>query len=827
MRLKHYLTVVLLILLGFEVNSQVVLDYANPRTYVLGGVTVSGIKYLDEAILIQLSGLKVGDEISVPGQEISDALQKLWRHGLFGDVKISATKIDGNNIFLDIYLLERPRLLSFNLHGIKKAEMEAVEELINLRRGGQITDNLLNQTVHKIKEHYYAKGFYNIDIDIVQKDDSLMQNTAVLDIYIEKGKKVRVKELNIQGNTVFPYGKLNRIMKKTHAKIIRNVFRSKKFVEDDYVTDKKAVIAKYQTLGYRDAFIEKDSVYFNAGNETVNIDLVINEGKQYYFRNITWVGNTKYSAAELNKVLKISRGDVYNQELLDKRLVYDMDAVGNLYLDDGYLFYNCTPVELNIEGDSIDLEMRIYEGQQATINRVILSGNTRTNEHVARRELYSRPGELFSKTAIQRSIRELAQLGHFDAESMDVVPYPNPDNGTVDVEYILTERPNDQIEVSGGWGGGMLVGTVGLRFNNFAISRVLDKDAWKPVPTGDGQQFSIRVQSNGKRYQTYNFSFVEPWLGGKKPNSLTVSAYHSRMSNNVPETPQFIDKHYHLYITGAAVGLGKRLKWPDDYFSLYSELSFQNYNNVNYPRLGVYDEDGKLVTLKNSRNLGLNFVFARNSIDFPLYPRRGSSFSLGLQVTPPYSLISGKDYADMDIQEKFEWLEYHKWTFKAEWYNSIIDKLVLFSRFQMGYVGHFNDDIGAPPYQGYDMGGDAISYNMYGSEIIPLRGYKSQAITPTQSANMYNKFTFELRYPIVMNETTTVYALAFAEGGNAWKDFQNYTPFQMYRSAGVGLRIFLPMLGLMGIDWGYGFDPTSGSTDEYGGQFHFILGQQF
>ncbi len=847
------------------------IDYRNPKEYEIGGITISGVKYLDHNVLIHLSGLKVGEKITIPGDEITNAIKKLWKHGLFGDVEISVTEVIGDLIYLDIYLKERPRLSKFEITGISRGEMEDLKEEINLMRGSQVTDDMLNTTESKIKNYYKEKGFYNATAVFTQVEDTLMPNTTILQIAIEKKDRIKINAIEFEGNEEFTDARLKRSMKDTKEKTWYNIFKSSKYIEKKYKDDKKKLIAKYNEQGYRDAKIEYDSVY-NHDEKTLNLKMKIYEGKQYYFRDIEWVGNSKYPSEYLQNVLGIEKGDVFDQATLDKRLSGDEDAVSALYLDKGYLFYYAIPVETKVENDSIDLEVRIFEGTQARINRVIITGNTRTNEHVIRREIWSKPGELFDRSAIIRTTRELANLGYFDPEKLDVRPTPNQADGTVDIEYIVEERASDQIELSGGWGGGMVIGTIGLSFNNFSIGNIFNFDTYSPLPTGDGQKLSIRGQTNGTYYQSYSMSFTEPWLGGKKPNSLTVSAYHSLRSAGSYWTGDYSNN---MKITGASVGLGRRLSWPDSYFTLYNELSFQRYKLNNFSGYFSFSNG-------TSHNLSFTTVFGRNSVDNPLYPRRGSNISLSLSLTPPYSLFKSDEfwsltseeknniydswnevydgsyvlepdvtdsetrlaYAENEISEstaanKFEWIEYHKWKFKADWYTQIVDKLVLRTNVEFGLLGTYNKTLGYSPFESFQLGGDGMSgYNYYGTDIIPLRGYdngtnnQGSLTSPGESestANIYNKYTLELRFPLTLNPQATIYALAFLEAGNSWYNVDQYDPFNLYRSAGVGLRFWLPMFGLLGIDYGYGFDAVPGreSNPAHKGQFAFTIGQQF
>ncbi len=794
-----------------------------PKVYEIGGVTISGLKYLGTTnVIIQMSGLLVGEKIEIPGSKIREAIEKLWDQKLFSDVQISATKFIEDKVFLDIYLLEQPRLSSFSFSGVNKTEADDLREKVKLIRGAEVTANMLSRTEKIITEHFVNKGYLNTGVEILQEPDSTMPNYSVLSILVNKKNRVKIRDMIFEGVTVIPEAKLRRAMKETKKKSWYNVFKSSKYIKENFDDDLDKIIVKYNELGYRDAQIIKDSLYYN-DDETVGLVIGIEEGNQYFFRNISWVGNTKYSSEFLSKRLNIKKGAIFDQTLLDARLTYEPDAVANAYLDNGYLFYEAIPEEVNVEADSIDLEIVILEGSQARINKVSISGNDRTNEHVIRREIRSKPGDLFDRSAVIRSVRELAQLGYFDAEAINPVPDPHPENGTVDIDYQVVERANDQIEISGGWGAGMVIGTLGVRFGNFSARNFFNKNAWRPLPSGDGQNLSLRAQSNGKFYQAYSASFVEPWLGGKKPNSFSVSLYHTMQTNGFQvDDPSRAS----MKISGASIGLGRRLSWPDDWFSLVNSLSFQRYDLKNW----------SYFLIKNgiSNNFSFSTTFSRNSTDQIIYPRRGSNFSLGLQITPPYSLISGKDYSTMSIEDRFKWIEYHKWSFKASWFTKLWtigagDKeldFVLATKAEFGFLGFYNE-FARSPFESYEVGGDGMmGYSYYGKDIISLRGYANSSVTPPEGANIYNKFTMELRFPISLNPSATLYALTFIEGGNAWYEFKDFNPFNMVRSAGVGVRIFLPMFGMMGVDWGYGFDELPNNPGKNGSQFHFVLGQQ-
>ncbi len=850
-----------LALLGsLNLFSQVVADstnfsiyYDSAKKYTLAGIEVSGIRFLDTEVLKNLSGFTIGEEITIPGDQITSALKKYWHQGLFSDVRISATKIVGNKIWLDIFLQERPRLSQKNYKGITKSEKEDIEKKVMLLVGGQVTDNLINTAKRQILGIFQGKGFYNSEVDIIQRDDPSKENQVILDINVNKKEKVKIGKIEFVGVKSLSTKVLEGSMKKTKAKKLRNFFSSKKFLEDKFEEDKLNLIKKYNENGYRDAIIVADSIIKDTLRNTVQLKYWIDEGKRYYFRNIRWVGNTVYTDVQLNRVLGIKKGDIFDQKLLDKRLTEDDDAVSNEYLNTGYLFYNLNPVEVNVEKDSIDFEMRMVEGTQATINEIGIKGNTKTNEHVARRELFTRPGQLFSKENIIRSVRELSQMGHFNPETIKPDVIPHPEDGTVDINYELEERANDQIELSGGWGAGMFVGTVGLKFTNFSVRNIPNKKAWKPLPTGDGQSVSLRAQTNGSYYQSYSFSFTEPWLGGKKPNSFTFSVYYSKQTSGDQAYNYtgnyggygsgygsdygsgygsgYGSSYYNPYnytitqkmgVIGGALGLGYRLKWPDDFFTMYHELSYQLYVLENWQYF--FFKNGK------SNNLSFKTVFGRNSTDNPLYTKRGSNFSFMLQFTPPYSLFSGKDYSDPNLtsEERYSLIEFYKWVFKGDVFTPLSpnSKLVLRTKYETGILGYYNKNLRSP-FESFRLGGDGMSgYSMYGSDIVGLRGYENNSLTPANGGNIYEKMTLELRYPITLSQSATIYGLGFLEAGNSWFDFVDFNPFSIKRSAGLGVRIFLPMFGLMGFDWGYGFD--DGYTKGTGGsQFHFIMGQQF
>ncbi len=804
-------------------GEQIVIDYNNPGEYEIGGIAVTGNESVEDHIVIMISRLAVGRIIQIPGEDISNAINNLWRQDMFRDVSIGITSIQDDVVFLEIALKERPRLTSYLFEGTRRSDADNLTEKLNLTRGDVITEALLYRAESTIKNYYIEKGFLRPQVEIRQMEDTTRVNSMKIEFHIDRGNRTRIREVNIYGNEVLTDRQIKRIMKNTRERSLRFIFSSSRLVEDDFEEDKRLLIERYNELGKRDAKILRDSVYF-VDEDRIEIDLHIYEGPTYYFRNINWVGNTVYPDETLNEVLGIRSGDIFNQNKLEMNLFMNMEEgdVSSLYMDIGYLFFNLEPVEVAVENDSIDLEIRIWEGEQARINRVTVSGNTRTNDHVIMREIRTRPGQLFSRSAIIRSQREIIQLGFFDQEKIDVNPIPNPADNTVDLEYIVEETSSDQIELSGGWGANRIIGTVGISFNNFSTRNLFNREAWRPLPTGDGQRLSLRAQTYGRGYISYSASFTEPWLGGRRPNSLSVSFYQTTHRNQyATDSP-----NYGYYsIIGTSVGLAKRLTVPDDYFFLQQFINYQHYDILNSPIRFIFDNG-------TSNNLSYNVVFGRNSKDAALFPRSGSEVSLSLQLTPPYSLITGEDFSDATDQEKYQWLEYHKWRFRGNWYTPIVGDLILTARVRFGFLGFYNSEIGYPPFERFYLGGDGLSgWEIDGREIIALRGYTNYSLTPTDArgefigANSFSKYTVELRYPISLNPMATIYALTFVEGGNAWANINSFNPFDFKRSAGIGLRIFLPMFGLMGIDYGYGFDDIPGRPGSGGGQFHFSIGQ--
>lgn len=857
---------------NIEVSAQVSIgsdlspfDYSKQKEYEIGGITVEGIKYLDQNVLVMLSGLNVGDKIKVPGDKITDAVRKLWDQGLFEHVGISATSIQGDLIFLQLNLKERPRVSKFTFNGLRKSEADDIRSKINLTRGDVATDHLFIKTKKIIEDHYAEKGYLNAQIKITQTPDPQRENYVDLVIDVDKNSKVHIQNIDIAGNnaltddqirgalkdtkqrgtfnplnplgplvvntaadlvTLRPWRALQGIEKYLLEDIRPRIFKSSKYIEAKYKDDLEKIVAKYNEKGYRDAMILGDSIY-DVDAKNIGIQIKVFEGNRYYFRKVDWVGNTKYESKVLSSILGIAPGDVYNKELLTTNLTYNPNGydVSSLYMDDGYLFFNADPVEVLIENDSIDLEIRIREGKQARIANVSIKGNTKTNDHVVIRELRTRPGQLFSRSDIIRTTRELANLRYFNAENITPDVQPNQADGTVDIIYGVEETSADQIELSGGWGYGRIIGTLGLSFNNFSLRNVFHKEAWRPVPSGDGQKLSLRFQTYGKGYLSYSASFTEPWLGGKKPTSLTVSYFHSMYSNALPK----YDANYSLFVTnGLTVGFGKRLKWPDDFFTLYQGVNLMRYDLTNYSQIFYVGSGTGFFNV-----FSYNINFGRSSISQPIFPKSGSDFSLSLELTPPYSLFSSKDYTTMSEDDKYKWVEYHKWKLSTSWYIETAPKLVLATRVKFGFLGFYNPDIGVTPFQRFYLGGDGLSgyNNLDGREIIGMRGYINESITPLYyknkniGGNVYSKYTLELRYPLSLNPSATIYALTFIEAGNSWLGFDTFNPFEVYRSAGAGVRVFLPMFGLLGLDWGYGFDEVPGIPNANGSQFHFSINQ--
>ncbi len=821
------------------------LDWAKPKEYTLAPIEVECSQYTDKNIVRLLTGLMAGDKVQIPGDKISEAIKNLWKQSLFEDIKIYLVKTIGNDAFLKVVVVEKPRLSKFSFTGnVKKNDADDIRAKIRLVREKVVTDYTLGYIRNIVKDFYVNKGFYNAVVTIKTEPDKTSKTPHVI-VYInvKKGKKVRIKNLNFHGNTIVKSWQLRRKMKDSKPFRLYNPFNSGKYLEENLEKDLPTVLAKYNSKGYRDARIKKDTAYFVKKNR-VNIDIYIEEGQKYYFGDIKWLGNSKYRSGQLDTILNIKKGDIFDQSLLEQKLFMNPNGydITSLYMDDGHLFFNVTPQEINVHNDTIDLEIHMFEGKQATINKVTVLGNAKTNDHVIYREIRTRPGQLFRKSDIIRTQRELSQLGYFDPEKLGVTPTPNPADGTVDIEYRVEEKPSDQVELSGGWGGGRVVGTLGLSFNNFSMRNIFKPSSWSPLPTGDGQKFSIRAQTNGVYYQSYNVSFTEPWLGGKKPNSLTVSAFHS-LFNQTGEKKYSKDSEGNkilnpnrstLAITGASIGFGKRLKKPDDFFSIYTELSYNYYELNNY--FGVFTFGNGY---SNDFNGKINIT--RNSVDAPIFPKNGSNFSLLGQFTPPYSLFNGKNYETATPSERFKFIEYQKYKFTAEWFTQLTNyrpkgegkearNLVLRTKIGYGILGMYNRKVGISPFERYYMGGSGLSgyQNFVAREIIGLRGYSDNSVSSANGDPICARYTMELRYPISLNPQATIFILGFAEAGNTWAKYKDFNPFQVKRSAGFGLRVFLPMFGLLGLDYGWGFDniPGNPSSGNGKGQFHFTLGAQ-
>ena len=836
-----------------------------PQQYEIAGIKVTGAENYDDTQVINYTGFAVGQRIGIPGEDTKRAVQNLWRQGLFSAVQIKVEKIYQDKAWLEIAVRQQPRISKINYNGVKKGERKDLEERLHLSIGSQISRHIASRIEQIVMRYYDEKGFDKATCHVRQTEDLSRKNEVIVDIDVDKHSKIKVHKIYFTGNKVMSSRKLKRTMKKTNEKgDLLKLFSQKKFVRTDYEEDKQRIIDKYNENGYRDARIVSDSVV-SYSDDKVDVYINIEEGKKYYISDVTWVGNTIYATDDLNRILGLGKGDVYNQKLLNKRLSSDDDAVSNLYLDRGYLFFNVVPLEAKVEGDSIALQMQIHEGKQARINKVVINGNDRLYEKVVRRELRVRPGELFSKNDLVRSAREIAQTGHFDPEKMDIRPEPNQENGTVDIILNLESKANDQIEFSAGWGQTGILGKLSLKFTNFSIKNLFHPSSFKGIiPQGDGQTFTISAQTNAKYYQAYSLSFLDPWFGGKRPNSLSVSAFYSRQTginssyyNNLYRNAMnnyynnymmgglygygndyytssyenAYDPNKYLQMAGVTVAFGKRLKWPDDYFTITGELSYQLYSLKNWEYL-YYMKNGV------SHALTLGFTLARNSIDNPLYTRRGSSFSLSFRATPPASLFGKKDWktlsqtnTDAAKKELYHWIEYWKLKFQARTYTPLTDPdgrwtLVLMTRADFGLLGSWNKYIKSP-FETFYVGGDGMSGSYtYATETIALRGYENGAFTPYGSdAYAYDRFVLELHFPLMLQPSATIYPIAFLEAGNAWTSVKKFNPFDLKKSAGFGVRIFLPMIGMMGIDWAYGFDEVFGKKG--GSNFHFVLGQEF
>jgi outer membrane protein insertion porin family len=859
------------------------LNYANPAEYTIGGIEVTGLNVLDKNAMVSLTGLKIGDKIKIPGDAISNAIRSLWKHGLVGDVTIQVEKIEGDNVYLNITLAERPRLTGFYFTGINKSQESGLKEDLSLIRGKIVNDAMIRNTELAVKKYFVKKGFLNTEVKVLQEKDTVSGDGIRLKIAVNPKSKVKINMVSFTGNEFIDDAKLKKKMKKTrerprfalHRTLIReifglkpkeivtsshkvswkeakeflnenvklNLFVSSKFIQAEYEEDKKKLIEFYNSKGYRDAEIVSDTIYAH-NDRTINIEIKIHEGPKYYFRNIIWSGNYIYTNKQLDAVLNINKGDVYNKELISKKLQFNPKGldISGLYMDDGYLFFHINDVEVAVAGDSIDVEMRIHEGEQATINEVTISGNDRTSDHVIRRELSTIPGQKFRRSDIIRTQQKLGQLGYFAADKIGQNLVPNPAKGTVDIEWTVEEQSNDQVELSGGWGGYYgFVGTLGLTFNNFSLRNIPHFENWRPLPVGDGQRLSLRAQANGRSFQSYSASFTEPWLGGRKPHSLTVS-FNSSFQRNLYNYSA-TDANQRLQVHSVTVGLGRLLEWPDNYFTLTNSVSYVRYilNNW-YSGLGYNNGASNSITF--------NTTLARNSIDNPMYPAQGSSISLSVTLTPPHSLWRNVNYSNTSAEgraEAYKWIEYHKWMFDAKYYLPLDNKkkLVLEAKAHFGFIGKFTSEAGIGPFERFYLGGDGLaggfSSFLLGQDVIGLRGYQNNTLTPpyyNTSANsqgnvlaggiVYDKLGLELRYPVTTGNAATIYGFTFVEAGNNWNNYDDFNPFKLYKSAGFGARIFMPAFGLIGLNWAYGFDPVplNGRGAASGSQFHFTIGQQ-
>jgi outer membrane protein insertion porin family len=891
-RFSHFLSVALFLLVSSYAGAQdstFTIDYSNAREFNIAHIGVRGTESLDKAILISLSGLRQGEKIKIPGEEISKAIKNLWKQKLFTNVSIDVEKVVGNEVFLMINVEDRPRIKSFSIKGVKNADVDELKKKMDIRQGIIFSDNVRKKAIEVIRNFYIEKGNLNVTVDVKEIPDTtkstVLRNSNQVIFYIDKKELVHIRSINFEGVTAFSEPMLKHKMKETKEKVKfqmdsilqfkrnfkkfgihpkwyevpgnlspvswyyylehfvnLNIFKASKFRRKEYEDDKKKVIEFYNTKGYRDARIVSDSVYRVEGDDrNLIVNIKVDEGKKYYFRNIFFNGNTKYPDTLLAKIINIHRGEVYNAKALEEKLFSNPNGgdVSSLYMDDGYLFFSITPAEVRVDGDSIDVELRISEGPQATINEVRIMGNTKTNEKVIRRELYTLPGNKFSRTDLIRSQRQIVNLGYFDPQQLDVVPIPNAENGTVDIEYRVTEKPSDQLELSAGYGGANygLTGTLGVTFTNFSLRNIINKKAWNPLPSGDGQRLSVRVQSGGKTSQFYTLSFTEPWLGGKKPNSLTFAFNRTNIYSYNNGLTYASTGHY--FSTGGTVSWATRLKKPDDYFTFETALTYQYYQIVNSSYLPIFAY-GTGTGKGDAHNLNLSLILSRNSLDQVLYPKHGSSFMLSVTSTLPYSKMFASrksiDYSNPDLspEERYKYIEFFKVKFFAEWYASVYKNLVFKAAAKFGFLGTYNSKLGLSPFERFEVGGDGIStYSILGKEIVRLRGY--DVISPTSppatiaGAAIFNKFTAELRYPISLNPSATIFALVFLEGGNTWQNIADYRPYDLNKSVGIGVRVFLPMFGLLGLDYGFPLDKviySNGTRANPNGRVNIILGQE-
>lgn len=831
--MKRFYTAALAFLvsvLSVSLSAQVLPQQSeDSNLYTIAGVTVRGNSLYSSQIIVHETGLVEGSQVRIPGEQISSAIRRLWKHGLFDNVEIYVDRVEGDKVYLDIEVQERTPITRLQYVGVSRTMQEDLAKDLTMNANQKVSEDLIQSVKNYIEKRYVKRGFLSAKVTVEVTSDTLRENGGVhMKVILDKGERVRINSINFQGNQVLTADQLRKAMKDTKQIKHLNIFKQSKLVEDKYEDDLKNIVEKYKTLGYRDARVVGDTITWNKGDNTLDINIAIDEGNKYHYRSIKFLGNSKFSTEQLKTILGIKEGDVYNGELLAKRISGSKDGrdIQSLYMDNGYLFAQIMPVEVSADRDSIDLEIRIIEYDKAYINRVTVKGNTRTFDEIIYRELTTKPGDLFSKTAIMQSQQRIGALGFFDGENIGIDPKPNLSTGTVDIDYTVVEKNSSQIELQGGWGGGMFIGTVGLSFNNFSTRNLFNKKAWKPLPMGQGQTFSLRFQA-AQGYTSYQMSFMEPWIGGRRPLSITTSFYYTKQEAYNYYTNERMKGR--LDIFGGGIVLGKRLNWPDDYFVGTIGINYSRYGWKDYD-WGIYQESFTKGTSNNlNLSLGLN---RRSSGSNPIYPTYGSDISLSLFLTPPYSLFNGRDYSDPDLSDvkRYEWLEYYKFKAKATWYNNIAAKLVLVTNVEFGYMGMYNPKVGLGPFERFIMGGSGMSqYQYYSGEIIPLRGYKDNTIASSTSMvgigdPIYNRFTVELRYPITLSQTTSIFVLLFAEGGNTYADLKSYNPFKLHRSTGAGIRVYMPMFGMLGFDFGYGFDPMPG--EKRGWQFHFSLGQQ-
>lgn len=840
-KIFSFLTLLLVLMFSAPTFAQVVvggqeydIDYLTPKVYEIGGITFSGADNYDTRMILLIAGLQVGDQIRVPSDKLATAVDRLWKQGLFEDVQIYITRIQDNKIFFEIELRSRPKLSYFQFKGVKKNDVDKLKEDMKIASGDVVTENLLTTSKNKIRAYYLEKGYTNVSVNATTALDTLTQNKdgrVMINFDVNTGRKVKIDSIVFEGNDSISSNKLYKQMKNTHdVNYFKKLYfwtpsfwKASKYQEAKFNEDLESIIAYYNENGFRDARIISDTVYpvHHADSKTdrLMVRIKIHEGQKFYFRNITFSGNTIYPTELLSKHLRINKGDPYNRTLLQQNITYNPAGtdISSLYMDNGYLFFSATPVEVGVENDSIDIEIRIIEGKQARIRNVVLEGNTVTNDRVIMRELHTRPGDLFSRDAIMRSRRELATLGYFKEESIIPDVKPNAKDGTVDVVYKLEEGNTSQIQLQGGYGSGMVIGQIGLTLNNFSARNIFKKSAWQPLPAGDGQKLSLNAVTNGTYYYALNASFTEPWLGGRRPQSLSVSAYHNLYSNGYFFTDHSHPKYYSLRLTGGGISLAKRLKWPDDYFIISHSLSYKHYDLHNYTILaGTAFTDGK------ANDLSYGLTISRNSLDSPIYARSGSEISVSGYVTPPYSAFAkNKNYADLSSQERYRWVEYYKVNLRGSWMLNLVGDVVLNARARFGWLGSYNKSIGTSPFGRYFLGGDGLStWMLDGREVVPLRGYENNSLSPDDGAAVFNRYTLEIRQPIIESASATIWVLGFLEGGNAWSNIREFQPFNIYNSAGLGVRVYMPMFGLIGVDWGYGFDGANG-----GSHFHFSIGQ--